>query len=131
MKILATISRIIAIALAATVFVLFFFDFVKIITQTGQTIRLTGFQLAFGSKQSVLTAKGYVDQSTYKGLWYTIAFLLSTTGLVLAALSYKFKKTAVAALIFLLLSSINLLVLFFSSSLGAYVDYRPLNIKSI
>ena len=127
MKLLMAITRIAAIALAAVVFVLFFFDFVKIVTIAGESIKLTGFQLALGSKQTI--AKQTV--MTFKGLWYLISFLLTTTGLVLAALIFKFKKTAIAAMIFELLAMISLLVLYFTRPLGKYVDYRHIKVKLI
>lgn len=124
MKAASWITKILTCILAVAGIVLFFMPFVTIVTMDG-TATLTGAQLSFGGGYDI----GGETVTLYKSMYFTFAFILSALGVVMAALSFKFKGTKYAAPAFELVAAIALLVYVLSNEVK-FVDYRPFTLTS-
>ena len=86
---------------------------------------LTGAQLSFGGSYDMAGE----TLTLYKSMYFTFAFILSALGVLMAALSFKFKGTKYAAPAFELVAAIALLVYVLSNEVK-FVDYRPFTLTS-
>ena len=121
MKAASMFFKILNCVAAIVTLTLFFFSFVSVVTSDG-AFTLTGFQLAFGSEQ---TLNGE-QISLWKSAWYMFAFILSSLSLLFSALSFKIRGARYASLVTSLATAINLTVLFCAGSVTRFVDTRPL-----
>ncbi len=121
MKAASMFFKILNCVAAIVTLTLFFFSFVSVVTPDG-AFTLTGFQLAFGSEQ---TLNGE-QISLWKSAWYMFAFILSALSLLFSALSFKIRGARYASLVASLATAINLTVLFCAGSVTQFVDTRPL-----
>ncbi len=125
MKAASWITKILTCILAVAGIVLFFMPFVTMATTDG-SVSLTGAQLSFGGGYDV----GGETVTLYKSMYFAFAFILSAFGVLMAALSFKFKGTKYAAPAFELVAAIALLVYVLSNEVK-FVDYRPFTLTSI
>ena len=121
MKLLRSVCRVGAAAIALAVLVLFFFNLAQIVADGGKVL-VSGAQLAFGGSVA-LAGKSY---ALYKSLYFFFAMLLAAATLVFAVLSFKFKGSPVAAMVFAALTAIDGIALVSVSHPALRVDYRPL-----
>ena len=124
MKAASWITKILTCILAVAGIVLFFMPFVTIVSMDG-TATLTGAQLSFGGSYDMAGE----TLTLYKSMYFTFAFILSALGVLMAALSFKFKGTKYAAPAFELVAAIALLVYVLSNDVK-FVDYRPFTLTS-
>ena len=124
MKAASWITKILTCILAVAGIVLFFMSFVTIVSMGG-TATLTGAQLSFGGSYDMAGE----TLTLYKSMYFTFAFILSALGVLMAALSFKFKGTKYAAPAFELVAAIALLVYVLSNEVK-FVDYRPFTLTS-
>lgn len=120
MKAASWITKVLTCILAVASLVLFFMGFVTFTAAEG-SISLTGSQLAFGGSYKV---DGGDALAIYKSMYYTFAFVLAAAGVLMSALSFKFKGTKYAAPAFELVAAIALLV-YYLNRVTKFVDYRP------
>ncbi len=121
MKALNKICQILAIVLGLASLVLFFTDFVSIVTD-GATEKLVGAQLAFGSKFK--TAAG-AEYDMAKSSHILFCFITTAISAVLSIFAFKSKKLRYAAPAFGAVSGIYMLVIALSRA-TQFVDRRPI-----
>ena len=121
MKALNKICQILTIILGLASLVLFFTDFVSIVTD-GATEKLVGAQLAFGSKFK--TAAG-VEYDMAKSSHILFCFITTAISAVLGIFTFKSKKVRYAAPAFGAVSGIYMLVIALSRA-TQFVDRRPI-----
>ena len=122
MKTLSKILKALTCAFAAATILMFFFKFVTVAV-SNTNIDYTGFEMAFGSVQSI----GGKDINTYKSMWYFVAFLLSAFTLVFSGAGFKFKGSQYASVVTGIATTINLGVIYFVGSITKYFDVRPVD----
>ena len=120
MKVAINVCKAVALLFSAAVLVLFFADFIVVKT-AGEIVTLTGAELALRSRQTVAGAEVEVARSSY----YLFTFIFVAASALFAGLAFKFKKTNVASLVCLLVTSVMAIV-FLATGAPAHVDTRPL-----
>ena len=121
MKTLNKICQILAIVLGLASVVLFFMDFVTIVTN-GSAEKLVGAQLAFGSKFK--TAAG-VEYDLAKSSHILFCFILTVISAVLSGFAFKSKKVRYATPVVGAIAGIYMLVIALSRD-TRFVDRRPI-----
>ena len=121
MKALNKICQILAIVLGLASVVLFFMDFVTIVTN-GDAESLVGAQLAFGSKFK--TSAG-VEYDLARSSHILFCFFMTVISAVLSGFAFKSKKVRYATPVFGAISGIYMLVIALSKD-TSYVDRRPI-----
>lgn len=126
MKTLNKICQILAIVLGLASLVLFFTEFVEIVTSEGSA-HLVGAQLAFGSE---VTVSG-TEYDMAKSAKLLLCFWLTAIAAVLSIFSFKSKKLRYAAPGFGVIAAVYMLVIGLAKG-GRYIDERPLeNISEV
>lgn len=127
MKTLNKICQVLAIVLGLASLVLFFTDFVAIVTD-GATEKLVGAQIAFGSKYTTAAGTAY-DMA--KSAQILFCFWLTAIAAVMSIFSFKSKKLRYAVPGLGVVSAVYMLVMRLSSA-GKFVDSRPMaNVTSV
>lgn len=124
MKVLRDFLKVLTALLAVATLVAFFFPLVTVATNAGDTISLTGAELAFGSdKSSVLGVEGI---NLWKSGWFFASFIFSAlTAIFVGVGLFKSQKWNGAALVTGLINAIILIVIRVST-VNSYVDLRNL-----
>lgn len=125
MKALNKVCQILAIVLGLGSLVLFFTEFVEIVTNEGSA-HLVGAQLAFGSKVTVAGT----EYDMAKSAKLLLCFWLTAIAAVLSIFSFKSKKLRYAAPGFGVIAAVYMLVIGLAKG-GRYIDERPLQYTEV
>ena len=124
MKVLRDFLKVLTVVLAVATLVAFFFPLVSVATNAGDTISLTGAELAFGADKSA--ALGADSANLWKSGWFFASFIFGALTAIFAAVGFfKSQKWNGAALVTGLINAIIMLVIRVST-VGSYVDLRNL-----
>lgn len=123
MKTTSLVLRILTLVLSIGALVLFFFNFATLMSGSNEVVA-SGTTLAFGS--NVKVGDETVNLAKSSKLLFTM--ILTLIGAICAGLSFKFKKSRLWNVAFMLGSGIYMLVLYIMghSNPRAFVDPRPL-----
>ena len=124
MKILRDFLKVLTALLAVATLVAFFFPLVTVATNAGDTVSLTGAELAFGADKSAVL--GVDGAHLWKSGWFFASFIFGAlTAIFIGVGFFKSQKWNGAAVVTGLINAIILLVIRVSSVLS-YTDLRNL-----
>ena len=123
MKLMSKTTQILTIVASVAALVLFFFTFATVVSLNGQTLELTGAQMAWKGDVQIATGET-VELARSTDVWF--CFILTLIGILCAGLTFKFKGMRYAAPAVTLGAGIYMLVIACSKP-AEFVDIRPID----
>ena len=123
MKLMSKTTQILTILASVAALVLFFFTFATVVSLNGQTLSLTGAQMAWKGDVTIATGET-VELARSTDVWF--CFILTLLATVCSALTLKFKGMRYASPAFSLASGIYMLVIALSNPVN-FVDIHTID----